>query len=215
VKYFFIIFLFPFLLHAQSEYMDSSYFGLGAGYSYSGSEKFDGNEGSLGLSILGMFDLGFQWGKSRISESAVSASANSFYLAYNAKIKNNKNCFKILIGYINETITPGQYNDIKASGLVLGFNFLIKISQTENFTLMPELGLSYGFLSVDNNNPYSYNDNSEFDDTRNISLSLNYKADLSKTVHIIFDPTISKDLLNSDNPLMLGIGVGLLINTAH
>lgn len=214
MKQLLIFLLFPFSLLAQSEFMDSSGFGLGASYGYSGSEKFDGNEGSIGLSILGMFDLGFQWGKTRASESRLSASGNSFYLAYNAKIKNSKNCFKILIGYIDETITPEQYNDFRASGLVLGFDFLIKIRQTENFTLIPELGLSYGLLSIENNNPYSYNTDSDFNDTRNISLGLNFKIDLSEGVHLIFGPTISKDLLNSDNPLMLGIDTGLLLNTA-
>jgi hypothetical protein len=210
MKYFLLLLLLPFFLHAQSEFIDSSSFAVKVGFDYSGNDNFTGRGADLSASIFGIFDLGLQYAYSETSLSPFKSSGNLYYIAFNSKRANSRNCIKILLGYVDETVTNEFYPDFRVTGPVAGLDLFLKVAENENVTFMPGLGVLYGFLSVDTKGIYN---TSGFDDTRNIFLDLNFKVNLSNQYHFIITPSVSKDLVNSDNPLMLGIEVGFLINS--
>jgi hypothetical protein len=205
-----IILLLPVFLHAQSEFMDSSKVGLKVSLAYSGNNNSSTFGGDAAASFLGIFDLGLQFANGDIANTQFKSIGNLFYFAINAKRGNNKNCIKILLGYMNETITSSYYRDIRVSGPVAGLDLFIKVSENEKVTVAPSIGILYGFLSVDSQGYYNV---SGFDDARSVSLDLNLKFSLSNQFHLLFIPSISKDLVNSDNPVSFGLEIGLLLNS--
>lgn len=209
MKYFLLFLLFPFFLYAQSEFIDSSDFAVKVGFNYSGSDIFTGRGVDISGSILGIFDLGLQYANSETSNSPFKSSGNLYYIAFNTKRGSSRNCIKILLGYVDETVTNEFYPDFRVTGPVAGLDLFLKVSENETVTFMPDLGVMYGFLSVDTKGIYNI---SGLDDARSIFLDLNFKINLSNQYHMLFTPSVSKDLVNSDNPLMFGVEVGFLLN---
>jgi hypothetical protein len=202
-----IIFFFPVLLFAQSEFMDSSGIGFLAAINYSASNDLFGFGGEAGVSLLGIFDLGLQYTKAKTIGSSFNSSGNLVYFAINSKRMNEKDCVKLLFGYANESLTHDYYGKLDASGPVVGIDLFIKASENEIVTFMPELGIIYGFISIDNE---GFN-GSGMDNTRNIALALNVKLKLNNNLHLLFSPTLSKDI-NSRNAAMFGINAGVSVD---
>lgn len=71
--------------------------------------------------------------------------------------------------------------------------------------------LSYGFLSTFKDGGY-YDDGSEFDNSRSISLVINWIVDLTENFHFVASPFVAKDLTLSENSIYYGVNGRLFIN---
>lgn len=214
MKYFLLFILFPFLNYPQSEYLDSSsVFGLSVGMNYSANNLSSVLGGTAAISLLGIIDVGIQTGSIEIENSrGAESSSNMFYLAFNSK-RNDKSCLKFALGYYSGSVSQLYGNNISITGLIVGLDFFLKVYEDKNVAIIPDLGLTYGFMSMKKPNTY-YLSKSTFDDSRSLSLGINFKTKISKAFSLVFGPSFAKDLLNSENSVMIGFGAGIIIS-AH
>lgn len=194
------------LLFPQGEHIYNDAFGFGFNYNYSASDRYSGNGFSGGLSILGKFDIAFDYVSSTIETNSVreiQASGMSLYCAYNLK-PNLKTNLKFLAGYL--TTSQNSYssgND--GSGLILGLILAIKVVESESIIIMPGLGLGVEFISVGSNY------NSKVMTASIVSLGIDFTSNFSDTFKIIITPSISKNFELSESPFAAGISIGFLI----
>lgn len=83
---------------------------------------------------------------------------------------------------------------------------------------MPSMDLTYGFLSGSRKEATLVGVNMYFTDqnyllnTRSLGLDFNVITKPDKRIYLIFSPSISKDLLHSENSLIIGINGSVMIN---
>jgi hypothetical protein len=70
--------------------------------------------------------------------------------------------------------------------------------------------LSYGFLSSSSDSYYS--DDSKFDNSRSISLGINWLIDVTKNFHFVLSPFVAKDLMMSENSPYYGLNSRIFIS---
>ena len=209
-----ILFVTPFIF-SQSEYIDGNSFGLSGGYNYGSNDNSSIDGFDLALTFLGSIDFGYQYseGKTEVDfyENEVHTLGNLVYLAYNFKKRENKFNLKVLAGYFSGD-TKYHGDKLKSSGILIGLGFYPRILKEDVITLRASIELSYGFLSTSTGYSYYGSDNSEFDNSRSLSIGLNLKIGLSPNINLALAPFISKDLINSDNPFFFGIGGRLILS---
>ena len=193
MKYLYIFLVYPVCLFSQSEFVDSNYFGANVGVGYTANNNIDGIEGFLGFSISGLYDFGWEYLSSSIHNMPFENENSSIliYAAYNIKRKNNRSNLKILAGYSNNSLS-----DI--GGPVVGLNFSFRVYDGEKFILMPSLRLLYGiFFSSEGGRKMS-----NYVNVRSLGVDFNIIPWLIESLHLIIPPSLSKDLLNSENSLI-------------
>lgn len=211
MKYFYIFLLYPFFLFPQSEFIPNSHFGIKADIAYSSNNNFSGLGGDIGLSLFGFFDIGIDYMKTSYTpQSDVEAYGTIAYTAYNFRDKNT--CIKILVGYSSSLINSQQFliSNLNVTGPLLSLSVSPKIYENESFSLLPSLGFSITFLSVSNrSNNSGYSVQTE---NKTIAFEFNVVSKVNKKLYFILAPSVSKDLANSDNPLIFGFNLGFLFN---
>jgi|WetSurMetagenome_2_1015567.scaffolds.fasta_scaffold31902_4 hypothetical protein len=217
MKKVFLLFLFPSALFCQAEFIENDKFGLSGGYTFANNEAFNSSSFDFVLTTFGDLDIGFEKGSGKLddeySPSQISTTATLVYTAYNFKRINNNLVLKVLAGYYMGTAeNPG--NRISSSGLLLGLGAYPRVLTAKQFSIRVAIELSYGFLSTSNSQSY-YNDDSEFDNSRSISLGLNLVADITKNFHFILSPFAGKDLLRSEDSFYFGLNSRLFISFEH
>ena len=219
-----LIFLFlPILIIAQSEFINDGHLGIGANYGYVANDILSGSGGSFGISALGKYDMGAEFidGMIELDNSNIKINSSSFlfYLAYNVKRNNNFSNLKIMAGFIKTSFGYYISNEEENSGFVLGLSFSLKALEEKNISIIPALGLIYGFIDTDLNqtyyigNGYYYTRKDSFiENTRNLSLEVNFKVQAIENMNFIITPSISKDLISSDNSISYSILGGLMFD---
>lgn len=211
MKYFYILLLYPYLLYAQSEIISDSRFAVKADLVYSTNNNFTGTGGDMGLSFFNSADIGFEYLKGSYNpEYHMESSATTLYAAYNFKIKNN--CIRLLAGYARNTVNYYS-STLNISGTVLGLVIYTKIYENESLILIPGAGFSIGFLSVSNGSKYT--DYSKIENPKSAGLDFNVVSKINNKFYLVIEPSLSKDLVNSDNSLIIGISFGLLFRVPN
>lgn len=211
MKYLIILLFNPIFLHAQSEFINDSPMGMQADFTYSKNNNFAGFGGDIGFSLFSSVDLGFEYIRgSYDAKYNMESSGRMIYGAYNFKSKNN--CFKLLVGYTQSSINNKSiyFSNLNVSGPLLAFIISHRIYENESIKLIPSIGLSLGFLSVSNGSIFT--DYSEVENPRNLGFEFNIVSKINKGFYFIIAPSISKDLMNSENSLILGLNLGLLFS---
>lgn len=200
------------LVFSQGEHIYNGNFGFGVNYSYSGNEVFTGSGLSVGISIWGKLDLGFEYatGKTNIKyyESDLQSVSTMFHIGYNAKLKTRGN-LKIVLGYLNATSDMIFASGIEAKGFALGLLFNYKILDTEKFIIMPGMGIIYGFVSATSDTK----GHQSTIESRNLGLEINLVLPIANSLKIILTPSLSVDLIGEEKTSTPGISVGLLFNS--
>lgn len=206
MKYLCILLFYPFLLFAQSEIITDSRFAIEADLLYSKNNNFKGMGGNLGFSLFNLADIGFEYASGTYDPKYhMESSATAIFAAYN--IKSKTNCFKLLAGYSQNTVD--YYNEyFIVSGLVLGAMIYHEIYENESIILQPGIGLSAGFLSVSNGS--RYNDYSKIENPKNAGLEFKIVPKINTRLYLVLCPSISKDLTNQENYIIIGLNIGLL-----
>lgn len=200
--------------------MNNDEFGALFGMSYSGNENTIGNGMVFGFSIRGVFDFGVEYIKSstdiEFSSSDLETASTLIYMGYNVKRKNNSNNLKLSAGYVTNSVNRKYYSPLEVTGVLLSVMFSLRIYDSEQLVVMPGIGLAYAILSVSENNYNNYsNSNSYVEDSRSLGIQLNFMLNISKNIHLIFAPSLSKDILNPDETLFIGIRGGLMLNLSN
>ncbi len=213
--FFFILQLLPVTIFCQGQFIENNDFGFGAGYSILSNENSSTTSFDFVMTTFGIVDIGFEIGSGEIDNESSSdpynLSANLIYVSYNFKRRNNDLVVKFLAGYYSGSVESNYSSDFKSSGLLLGLGAYPRLMHTQYVSLRIAIELSYGFLSTSSDASY-YNDDSQFDNSRVISFGLNLDLLPAKTFHIILSPNISKDLVNSENALYIGMNARILIS---
>ena len=211
MKYYFIFLIYPFVLFAQSESVNNSRFAFEADYAYSYNNNLSAKGANIGVSIVSAVDLGIEYinGTSN-NKIDIETKGETFYAAYN--IKNDKNCIKLISGYTQNSIKL-DYREFDFSGVIFGIIYYRKIYESESLLINPGLGFTLGFLSMSGGEISGNFSNSE--NPRSLSLEVNFVSSMGKIVSLVIAPSLSKDLVNSNNSLMAGINLGLLFNLSH
>ncbi len=206
MKYLCILIFYPFLLFAQSEIITDSRFAVQTDLVYSRNNNFSAQGWDMGFSLFNLADIGFEYASGTYDPKYnMESSATTLFAAYNIKSKNN--CFKLLAGYSQNTLD--YYNEnLSVSGLVLGVMIYRKIYENKSIILNPGIGLSAGFLSVSNGS--IYNDFSKIENPKNAGLEFEIVSKINTQFYLVLCPSLSKDLTNSDNSLIIGLNIGLL-----
>ncbi len=208
MKYLLIFVLLPFMLFAQSELVSNNLFAVEADAAFSHNNNFSGNGGDIGMSLNSVFDIGFEYVNGKYSfDDKMKSIGKTFFAAYN--MKNDKNCVKLIGGYTKTSI---EYSPLKFdfSGVLLGIKYSRKVYENESVIINPGLGISIGFMSLSGNNTFT--GYADVENPRSLSLDLKIVPKLSNNVFLVIDPLLSKDLVNSNNSLIVGINLGLLFN---
>jgi hypothetical protein len=210
MKFLYII-LIPFVLYAQSEIITDSRFAVKADLIYSTNNNFSGTGGNMGFSFFNSADIGFEYLKGSYNpEYNMESSATTFYAAYNFRIKNN--CIRLLAGYAQNTVDYYS-STLNISGTILSLVLYNKIYENESLILIPGAGFSIGFLSVSNGS--KYNDYSKMENPKSAGLDFNVVSKINNKFYLVIDPSLSKDLVNQDNSLIIGISLGLLFRVPN
>lgn len=211
----FLLFLIPSALFCQAEFTEDDDLGLSVGYTFAQNDVMNSSAFDFVFTTFGVLDIGFQTGSGKsdyeYSYDRISTSANLVYTAYCVKRRNNNLALKILAGYYNGTAKMPYGSRINSSGLLIGMGVYPRIINANQISLRVAVELSYGFLSTSNSQSY-YNANSEFDNSRSISLGLNLLADVAKNFHFVLSPFVTKDLLQNENSIYYGLNSRLFIS---
>ena len=206
MKYWYILILYPFLVYSQSEIVTDSRFAARAELIYTVNNNFTGRGVDFGFSLFNFIDIGFEHlGGSYNSQYHTESSATTIYAAYNAKSKNY--CFRLLAGYSLNTVKYYSEN-LNLYGAVIGLIFYSKIYETESVSLIPGIGFSAGLLSVSQGSRYS--NYSEIENPKSAGFEFNIVSKINNRFYFVIDPSLSKDLVNTDNSLILGINLGII-----
>ncbi|MBT8379002.1 MAG: hypothetical protein KJN64_07220 [Ignavibacteria bacterium] len=215
MKIIFLIILFPSFLFSQSEFIENDDFGISGGYTFSKNNISNSSTLDFVFTALGVVDIGFQIGSGKLdneySSSSYNSSANLVYAAYNVKRRNNNLVLKILAGYYSGSVKSSQSTEFSSSGLLLGLGVYPRIIKVKQLSMRIALELSYGFLSTSSDGGY-FRDDSQFDNSRTISLGINWLVDVTKNFHFVVSPFVSKDLMQSENSFYYGINGRLLLS---
>ena len=210
-----LFFLVPLSVFAQSEFIENDDFGISGGYTYSKNEVSNSSVFDFVFTALGVADVGIQIGSGELennySSSPYNTNANLLYAAYSVKRRNNNLIVKILAGYYTGTVKPKYSSGVSSSGLLLGVGFYPRIINANQLSVRFALELSYGFLSTSEDGGY-YSYDTEFDNSRSISLGINWIIDLTKNFHIVASPFVAKDLTLSENSVYYGVNGRIFIN---
>jgi hypothetical protein len=210
MKYIIIFLFIPFILFAQSELVGNSSFAFEADYAITNNNNFSGKGADIGISLAGKVDFGIEYvNGSYNTDFDMESKGETFFAAYN--LKHNKSCIKLMAGYTQDQIKFGSH-EFDFSGVLLAIVYYGKIYESESLFINPGLGYSMGFLSMSGGDTVS--DYGDIENPRSIHLDFNFIPKLNKNVFLIIAPSISKDLVNHDNSLMVGINIGLLFNAS-
>jgi len=210
-----LFFLISSSLFCQSEFIENDDFGISGGYTYSKNEVSNSSAFDFVLTAFGAFDIGLQTGSGKLdnqySSSRYSTSENLVYAAYSVKRRNNNLVLKILSGYYSASLKTDYTSNYNSTGLLLGAGVYPRIINTNQLSIRIAIELSYGILSTSEDGGY-FSDDSEFDNSRSISLGINWIVDLTKNFHFVVSPFVAKDLTQSENSIYYGVNGRLLIN---
>ncbi|MGE5402825.1 MAG: hypothetical protein ACM3S2_20690 [Ignavibacteriales bacterium] len=183
--------------------MQENHSGVKADFQYSGNNNFYGVGGSIGFSILGRVDIGFQYMEgSQFQMYDIQSTGALVYAAYN--VKNKKTCIKLLAGY-----TQNSLGSIDFSGPLFGLLISPKVYENESVAIIPGAGLSFGFLSVSSTKSI-FSDYSDIENPVNAELELNLVSKINKYFNFIIAPSVSKNLRITDGALTYGVNLALL-----
>ena len=212
------IFFIPLLLFGQSEYVNQDHFGFLVSYGVITNDILSGSGVSLGFSTKGNIEFGVEFINSEINEEYTSAGSKPFsnfvYLAYNIKRKQNFSNMKIILGYLTVGMDKGEGN----SGIALGLSLALRAYESSAITLIPSLSMIYGFLENEETEIYLYGSNyfskekSYIQNTRSLSLGLGVQINIYKSLSFILDPSISRNLISSENSTSYSISGGILLD---
>ena len=213
---FILIFSFcPLVIFAQGEFFNRNTSSFEADAVYSSNNTSSSLGTGIGISILGYVDFGFAYeGGSYENEYGydIKSSSMAFSLGYNIKRKNNSTNLKLMLGYLTGSIDNRDDNLADISGLLFSLAFSIRIYESKELILMPRVSITYGLLDASSSNSvYS----SDSDDSRSLSLGFSIAPRIINGLHLLITPSISKDLVNSDNSLFFGISGGILLSPAE
>jgi len=207
--------LFPLTLFCQAEFIENDDFGLSGGYTFAKNEIFYSSSFDFILTAFGTTDIGFQTGSGKLdnqySSSRYNTSANLVYAAYSVKRRSNNLVLKILAGYYSGSVKSGQSVEYKSSGLLLGLGVYPRVISTHQLSIRIAVELSYGFLSTSSDGGY-FSDDPQFDNSRSISMGINWLVDVTKNFHFVLSPFVAKDHMLSDNSIYYGFNSRLLIS---
>lgn len=210
----FLFFLFPSILLCQSEFTENNDFGLSAGYTLSRNDVMNSSAFDFVLTFLGVLDVGVQTGSGdtdyKYSSSQISTDANLLYASYCFKRRNNNLVLKISAGYYTAKFDMPYSSNISSSGAIFGLGVYPRFVNTDGFSIRAAIELSYGILSTTSDSYLSRN--SDFDNSRSISLGINLAADPTKNFHIIFSPFAAWDLLQTENSSYYGLNSRIFIS---
>ena len=210
----FLFLLFPAVLFCQSEFTEKDDFGLSAGYTFTQNDVMNSSAFDFVFTTFGVLDIGLQTGSGKsdykYSSSQISTDANLLYAAYCFKRRNNNLMLKIFAGYYNGKAEIPYNHDISLYGLILGLGAYPRFVNADQISIRAAIELTYGILSTTSDSYYS--DDSDFDNSRSISIGINLVADPANNFHIIFSPFAAWDLLQNENSFYYGLNSRIFIS---
>jgi hypothetical protein len=202
----FVSIMFPFLLSAQSQFIDNAVLGVKADYIFLINNDLQERGGGLGVSLFSIVDIGFKYAVTTYEQKGeIKLYSRSVYAAYN--FRSNNNSMKIILGYSHNSVNIEQFNfpRIELDGPFLGFNISPKIYENNSISIIPGFNFSMAFLS-----------SAKKDDAQNHSVNagieLSVVSKINKEFYFVLAPSIAKSLSHSDFPVIYGVNLGLLFN---
>jgi hypothetical protein len=171
--------------------------------------------GDLGISFLGVVDIGFEYFKgSNKSNNDVESTGRLFYAAYNLRASDN--CLKFLLGYSHNSIRIkdfyGYITNLNVTGPLLGILFSPKVFENQSICLLPGFAFSLAILSASDESRYNYY--STPGENVSIGFEFNVIPKINKEFYLFFTPSVSKSLSSSEIPVVFGFSAGVLFNVS-